>query len=102
MMNGKIPFDAADSGDAVAKEVINNYIMYLSEAIINFINVFRPDVILLSGGICNQKEKLTVPISEYIKERCFAKEKAFIPSIRCAILGSNAGIIGAANLIGVE
>lgn len=98
-MNGKIPFDAAWEGDAAAKEVVENYITYLGEAIVNFVNIFRPDVILLSGGVCNQGEKLTKPLSLYIKDKCFAKESVFIPEVKCAILGNSAGIIGAANLI---
>lgn len=98
-MNGKIPFDAAWAGDVAAKEVVEAYITYLGEAIANFVNIFRPDVILLSGGVCNQGEKLTRPLSLYIKDKCFAKERAFIPKVKCAILGNSAGIIGAANLI---
>lgn len=98
-MNGKIPFDAAWSGDEVAKKVVDSYIVYLGEAIANFVNIFRPDVVLLSGGVCNQGDKLTKPVSEYIKAQCFARDKAFIPPVRCAILGNSAGIIGAANLI---
>ena len=98
-MNGKIPFDAAWDGDETAKIVINQYIMYLGESITNFVNIFRPDIVLLSGGVCNQGEKLTNPLNEYIKHTCFAREKAMIPPVRCAILGNSAGIIGAANLV---
>ncbi|MGN0351314.1 MAG: ROK family protein [Roseburia sp.] len=98
-MNGKIPFDAAWDGDETAKEVVNQYITYLGEAIANLVNIFRPDVVLLSGGVCNQGEKLTKPVNEYIKDKCFAGNKAFIPDVKCAILGNSAGIIGAANLI---
>ena len=98
-MNGKIPFDAAQQGDAVAEEVVNHYIFCLGETITNFVNIFRPDVILLSGGVCNQREYLTKPLQDYIKDKCFAGEKAWIPQIACATLGNQAGIIGAANLI---
>lgn len=97
-MNGKIPFDAAEQKDPAGMKVVNDYITYLGESIANYVNIFRPDVILLSGGICNQKEKLTEPLTEYIKTKCFGGEKAFIPEVRCAILGNSAGIIGAANL----
>lgn len=98
-MNGKIPFDAAWTGDAAGKAVVDAYITYLGETVANWVNIFRPDVILLSGGVCNQGERLTKPVSEYIKDKCFAGEKAFIPEVKCAILGNRAGIIGAANLI---
>ncbi len=99
MMNGKIPFDAAEAGDLTAKEVVEKYIVYLGETITDVVNIFRPDVVLLSGGVCNQGEKLTNPVSAYIKEKCFAGEKAFVPAVRCARLGNYAGIIGAANLV---
>lgn len=98
-MNGKIPFDAAKAGDLAAKEVVENYIMYLGEAITDVVNIFRPDVVLLSGGVCNQKENLTEPVNAYIRKKCFAGEKAFIPLVKCAELGNDAGIIGAANLL---
>mgnify|MGYP002520594720 CR=1 FL=1 len=98
-MNGKIPFDAMEDGDAVAQEVTGRYITYLGETIANFVNIFRPDMILLSGGICNQGENLTKPLEQYIQDKCFGGDKAFIPEIACAVLGNRAGMIGAANLI---
>ncbi len=98
-MNGKVPFDAAEQNDAAGIKVVNDYIIYLGETITNYVNIFRPDIVLLSGGVCNQKEKLTEPLTEYIKTQCFGRERAFVPEVRCAILENNAGIIGAASLI---
>ena len=98
-MDGKMPFDAAAQGDEAAQQVIHNYIMYLGETITDYVNIFRPDIILLSGGVCNQKEKLTDPINEYIKDKCFGGAATYIPEVVCATLGNNAGIIGASCLI---
>lgn len=98
-MNGKMPFDAAEAGDEAAKEVVENYLMYLGETIADVVNIFRPDVVLLSGGVCNQGEKLTEPLNRYIRGKCFGGERAFVPPVRCAVLENRAGIIGAANLI---
>lgn len=98
-MNGKIPFDAALEGDQAAKEVVENYYTYLAEAIANYVNIFRPDVVLLSGGICNQGNRLTKSVEEHLSFLCFGGDRAFVPPVRCAILGNDAGIIGAANLI---
>lgn len=95
----KIPFDAAQDGDTAAEKVVNDYICYLGETITNFVNIFRPDIVLLSGGICNQGKKLTEPLETYIQDKCFGGSKAFIPKVACAVLGNKAGIIGAANLI---
>lgn len=100
-MNGKIPFDAAWEGDITALEVVKNYQGYLSEAIANYVNIFRPDVVLISGGVCNQGDKLIKPVEEQLTALCFGREKGFVPPVRCASLGNHAGLIGAANLITV-
>lgn len=98
-MDGKTPFDAAEAGDAAAEKVVGDYLFYLGETITDFVNIFRPDVVLLSGGVCNQGERLTEPLNRYIRGKCFGGERAFVPPVRCAVLGNCAGIIGAANLI---
>lgn len=97
-INGKTVFDAAELGDLDAKNVINNYIKYLGEAIANLANTFRPDKIILGGGVCNQGEKLTKPLTEYILPRVHASDKSFVSEIVIAELGNDAGIIGAAFL----
>lgn len=98
-INGKTAFDMAEMGDITAKEVVNNYIEYLGDGIVNMVNIFRPEKVLLSGGVCNQGKKLTDPINVYISKYCFAGEKAFIPKVSAATLGNSAGIIGAAALL---
>jgi len=101
-MNGRIPFDAALAGDKAAREVVENYYTYLAEAVANYVNIFRPDVVLLSGGICNQGSRLTTSVEEHLSFLCFGGDRAFVPPVRCAILGNHAGMIGAANLIAVR
>lgn len=96
-MNGKIPFDAAQSGDAVAQAVIDQYIEYLGEAVTNFVNIFRPKVVLLSGGVCAQGENLTKPLNAYIRKYAFGGERTVDTVVKIAQLGNDAGIIGAAN-----
>ncbi len=54
-MNAKIPFDAAWAGDACGKTLVENYIRYLADGIIDLVNIFRPDIIVLGGGVCAQR-----------------------------------------------
>ena len=54
-MNGKIPFDAAQAGDKTAQAVIDQYLLWLGEAITDMVNIFRPQVVLISGGVCAQR-----------------------------------------------
>ena len=98
-INGKTVFDAAADGDITAKNVVDDYISYLGDGIVDFVNVFRPDKVLLSGGVCNQGAILTNPLNAYIKKYCFAGERGMIPEVATATLGNDAGIIGAAALI---
>ncbi|GFI23293.1 glucokinase [Lachnospiraceae bacterium] len=100
-MNGRIPFDAALAGDKVAKEVVENYYTYLAEAVANYVNIFRPDVVILAGGVC-RIGCLTASVEEHLSFLCYGGDRAFVPPVRCAILGNHAGMIGAANLITVH
>lgn len=97
-MNGRIPFDAARAGDAAGKAVVKQYIEWLGEGIVNMVNIFRPAVVLLSGGICGEGSYLTDPLQAFVQKYAFAGKHAPIPPVLCATLGNDAGIIGAANL----
>lgn len=95
-IDGMTAFEGMRRGDDSAKKVVENYINYLGEGIVNFINIFRPEKVILSGGVCNEGEKLTNPLNEYVKKYSFAGEKSFIAEVVRAELGNDAGIIGAA------
>ena len=97
-MNGKIPFDAAQAGDEAARQVVTDYIEYLGEAVTDMVNIFRPQMVLLSGGICAQGDVLTIPLTEYVQQHAFAGARLKTPPVRIAALGSDAGLIGAACL----
>lgn len=97
-MNGVFPFTAARQNDEVALAVVNQYIEWLGEGIVNMINTFRPKIVLISGGICGEGEYLTDPLNEYAAKYSFAGSRVEIPPIIAASLGNDAGIIGAASL----
>ena len=98
-MNGKIPFDAAKAGDEAGMEVIKEYEGYLACGIANVINTFRPEKVILGGGVAAQKENLTAPLKDLVKDMCFGGSHGYIADIVTSALGNDAGIIGAANLV---
>lgn len=98
-MNGIIPFSAMAAGDETAHQVIDQYIRWLGEAITNFVNIFRPEVVLLSGGICGQGDVLTKPLNAFVQTHAFGGAYVPAPPILIATLGNDAGILGAANLL---
>ncbi len=97
-INGKTPFDAAEAGDMYARAIVEEFMDALANGIADLINIFRPEVVLLGGGISNQGEKLLSPLNERVKKLCYGGEKVRIPEIKRATLGTKAGIIGAAAL----
>lgn len=101
-INAKTPFDAALKGDYCGKILVENYIQYLADGIINLVNIFRPDLVVLGGGICAQREKLTEPLTKYLKKYCFGANVSYIPEVVIAENGNEAGMIGAAKLVKIK
>ena len=64
----------------------------------NIVNVFRPQKVLLSGGVSGAGAVLTEPLNRLLEERAYAGHYATVPKVEVALLGNDAGIIGAANL----
>jgi len=98
-MNGIIPFEAAGQGDETALQVIDMYEEYLAIGIANVINIFRPEKVILGGGVSAQKENLTKPVQEKVNVMCFGGEHGEVAEIVTSKLGNDAGIIGAACLV---
>lgn len=92
-------FQAAWQGDRVGSGLVGRYVRYLGEGIINIVNIFRPDLIVLGGMVAGQGEALLGEIRRYIRDDCFGGESVALPIIAAATLGNDAGLIGAANLI---
>lgn len=98
-INGRIIFDCKEAGDKVAKEVLDNYLHYLAIGVTNVINIFRPEVVILGGGVSAQKEKLTDEIQDRINKLVFAPDLCETAKVVTSTLGNDAGIIGAAYIV---
>lgn len=90
---------AAAKKDEAVKAVVDSYIRRLGTGIVNIVNIFRPQLVLLGGGVSAQGEELIKPVEEIMRQGCFGKEKSELPQIKIASLGNEAGMIGAAGLI---
>ena len=94
-VDGKTAFSAKDK---TAKNVVKTYLGYLSEGVVNIVNIFQPEVICLGGGVSNAGEKILKPIRKSVKEKAFSRFGKQQTDVRLARLGNDAGIIGAALL----
>lgn len=99
-VTAKMPFDAAEGGDQTAQKIVEDYICHLSTGITSIVNIFRPEMVLLGGGVSVQGHTLTDKINQRLKIECFGGVHGQIPEVKIAELGNKAGMIGAASLVG--
>ena len=99
-VGGALPFEAAKKGDAIAQEVLDTYIHYLGEGCLNFANIFRPEAIILAGGVSKQGENLRRPLAQYLEDRGYGFGTGLVPKVDILIskLGADMGIYGAGAL----
>ena len=99
-INARIAFNAMKRGDAVATELVREYIAYLACGLTNMINIFQPEVLSIGGGISGEKDNLLIPLLALIDREQYNRdlEERLKTKIVIASLGNDAGIIGAACL----
>ena len=86
-------------GDKVAKEVVDTYISYIGTGLVNFANIFWPEVFIVGGAISREGDTLIKPLREYVQANVHSA--GYNPPIEvvAATLGNDAGIVGAAALV---
>lgn len=99
-VDGRTSFEAMRAGDAAGKAVVDRYIYYIAVGLINMINIFQPEILCVGGGICKEGETLLAPLRKYIDAEQFSKYSEKKTKLCVAALGNDAGIIGAAGLVG--
>ena len=92
-------FEGAEAGDAALKEVTEQYVRRLGTGIVNIVNIFRPQLVLIGGEISEQSSAILEPLRTIVKKNCFGGQKGELPELEAAALGKEAGMIGAASLL---
>ena len=91
----------ADQGDEVAIEVLAETGYYLGLGIVNLIQLYNPQVLIIGGGIASAGRWLFEPITRTVRARAH-----MVPASTCRIvraeLGDDAGIIGGAVLASIR
>ncbi len=95
-VNAKTAFDAKDAGDAVAIQLIDEYLQDVAVGLANIINMLEPEIIVIGGGVCAQGDKILLPIIQKTEQMVYGGKMK--TKIKIAELGNDAGIIGAAML----
>ena len=96
-ISAKAVFDALKEGDAVAKEIVEEFGSYLGHALAAIAVITDPSVIVIGGGVSKAGEILLEYVEKYFHEKAFFanQDTRFV----LAQLGNDAGICGAAKLM---
>ena len=92
-------FELAQKGDSEARDLIRESVEYLAVGIANVVDIFSPQAVIISGGMCEHRDliidplKLLVPRFGYVS---WVEQNTL--RIEKALLGSDAPMIGAASL----
>ncbi len=98
-VDGKTSFECAKKGDKTAINVIDTFVYYLAESMLNVFNVFRPEAFIIGGGVSAQGDYLVDRLIEYCEKFNYGYESVPKTKILTATLGNDAGIIGASALV---
>ncbi|MEF2878964.1 MAG: type I phosphomannose isomerase catalytic subunit [Blautia sp.] len=92
-------FSGAQAGDPAMKELLDLYTQRLGTGIVNLVNIFRPQMVLLGGEISPWGQRLLPSLRKIVEEGSFGKDKGQLPLLETAALGKDAGMIGAAGIL---
>ena len=101
-VDGKTAFLSAKAGDKTGKKVVEKYVSYIAEGLLDFCNIFRPDAFILGGGISKEGRYLTDKIVKYLDMMDYGYPGSPRAEVLTASLKNDAGIIGAASLVAEE
>ena len=87
--------DAAGKGDVLAQEVLSRASHYLGVGLVNMVNIFNPEMIVLGGGMAELGSLFIDPAREIAMARPFSISARAV-KIVTARLGNEAGVYGAA------
>jgi len=86
---------AAREGDRLAMDVISRAAGYLGVGMVNLVNIFNPEMIIVGGGLSKMGELLLGPARQVVKQRAVPLCAGAV-RIVTAGLGDDAGLLGAA------
>lgn len=96
-LDGFSVFEADEKGDSEISEMIDNYIDDICVGLINYVNIFRPEMIILGGGV-SMRDRIVAPIENKINAEAYGGKNNPYVYVKTAKFFNDAGIIGAGAL----
>ncbi len=96
-VSGKTAFSLAKTGDKEAAEIVNTWISYVADGVVDLANIFQPEILLIGGAISQEGDALMNPLRAIVEENIY-KSGTPLPKLGVATLCNDAGLVGAAFL----
>lgn len=93
-IDAKVVGLAAKQGDRLAKELISQLAYYFGVGLVNVVNTFNPELILVGGGVAKMGDLLLRPAIKVVRERAFSTAAKAV-HIKPALLGDDSAALGA-------
>lgn len=97
-LTAKSVADAAQNGDKLARELLQEAGFYIGLGLVNLIHILEPQRILLGGGVSQAGELLFEPIRQTVRDRVMSPVYRQV-EIQPAGLGEDVGPMGAVALV---
>ena len=97
-IDGPLITEAARAGDYFAQEQLASLGKWLGEGIASLTAVLDPAVVVIGGGVSEAGDLLLDPVRAHFQANLTGRHYRPALEVRAALLGNNAGMIGAADL----
>lgn len=96
-ITAKEVFTRAGKGENPAREVLSEFRYYLAEGLTSLVNVLRPEVVVIGGGLAASHSLFIKEVEEWVNRYAFGGARLPVKVV-LAELGNRAGMVGAALL----
>ena len=96
-LTGPLVTELAREGDPVARDAIEVIGRALGVGVVNLVNIFNPEVVVIGGGVSAAGDLLLDPAREVVAQRALRPGRDLV-RIEAAAFGAEAGMVGAAIL----
>jgi glucokinase len=97
-VRGEHVLAACREGNPEARAVMDAFGWWVALGLVNLANLFDPEVVVVGGGLAAAGAFLIDPVRRHFPELLYAPEHRRHPRLELAVLGDQAGAIGAALL----
>lgn len=97
-LTGPMVTDAAADGDLVARQAFAEVGDWLGVGLANLVAAIDPDLVVVGGGVSAAGERLLDPARDAVERSLVGVGHRVVPPVVAAVLGPEAGAVGAADL----